>query len=475
MKYFSPTPKQNEVFSDILSFKPEDNTHKHIALFGGGRSGKTTLICWTILMRALISPKSTHIIIRDTNQSITHSIFEGTLMKLTKEFYPFNTMWKNTQLFDKKWKDGILTNRKELTMVFPNGSKIYCAGLSTDNALERILGMECSSLYLNECSSLKPDLLFSGKSIASRLAEKCEIDPAYQEMFGKYLDTVIFYDFNPPYKNHWTYSYFIERKNPINDSPLEEKLSNSMYVANVNPIDNPYISNNYIESMKAMGDLAYKRFVLGEFQDISGKLINVGYFQYYNKEDLDKINFERVFITTDYALEAKRYSDFNVFCYWGIVDKKLYLLDMLRFKEMGLEANERLEKFYIKCGNRFGVEKILIENVSSSKVLIQMNKQKFYSAIKEVSRTKNKYARLISVLAEIEARKIYLPSENMAIPAVSNVKKEILQPFLLEMESFTHDDKHDHDDVVDNLIDAIVFSELMPRNEYNVDFFSINF
>lgn len=475
VKYFQPSERQNEVYREILKFRPENNMHKHIALYGGGRSGKTTLICWDILIRAFIAPQSTHIIVRDTNQSILHSVFKGTLNYLINNFYPFSTMIKGMPNFDKEWKGSIEVNKKDLTIRLPNDSLIYCVGLSTDNSLERVLGMEASTLYLNECSSLKSDLLFSGKTITSRLAQKKEIDIAYQNIYGKYLNTSVYYDFNPPYRNHWTYSYFIEKKNPITNSELDENLSKSIYVANVNPIDNPYISGNYINSIKAMGSLAYKRFVLGEFQDIGGQLINIGWFKYYTNEDLANIKFSKVFITTDYALEAKRYSDYNVFCYWGISDKKLYLLDMVRFKEVGLEANDRLESFYIKCGHRYGVQKILIENVSSSKIFIQMNQRKFFGTVQPVSRTANKYARLIPVLGEIEVGKVFLPSENTTINGVSDVRSDIIRPFLLECESFSHDDKHEHDDIVDNVIDALVFSELGATYDFNADFVILDY
>lgn len=475
IEYFQPSERQNEVYREMLKFRPENNMHKHIALYGGGRSGKTTLICWDILIRAFIAPQSTHIIVRDTNQSILHSVFKGTLNYLLNNFYPFSTMIKGMPNFDKEWKGSIEVNKKDLTIRLPNDSLIYCVGLSTDNSLERVLGMEASTLYLNECSSLKSDLLFSGKTITSRLAQKKEIDKAYQNIYGKYLNTCVYYDFNPPYRNHWTYSYFIKKKNPITGLDLDENLSKSIYVANVNPIDNPYISSNYINSIKAMGELAYKRFVLGEFQDMGDQLINTNCFQFYTDEDLIDIKFSKVFITTDYALEAKRYSDYNVFCYWGINDKKLYLLDMIRFKEIGLEANDRLEAFYIKCGHRYGVQKILIENVSSSKVFIQMNQRKFFGTVQPVSRTTNKYARLIPVLGEIENKKVFLPNENNIISGVSNIKNDIIQPILLECESFSHDDKHEHDDIVDNIIDALVFSELGASYDFNAEFMVLDY
>ncbi len=470
---FVPTDKQNEVFFNILNHKSPNDGLKHIAIYGGSRSGKTILICWYILMmRAMVAPNSYHAIIRDTTRSIKTSIFEATLIDKILKFYPFNEMWKGSPSFNKKYKDGIEINKKDLTVKLPNGAVIHCLGLSSDSSKERILGTEFSTIYLNECSSLKSSLLFSGQTILSRLASKPSIDPAYKDSFGETLETMVFYDFNPPYRNHWTYSYFIEKKNPITNLPLDKDMAESILVAKINPIDNSKnIDKNYIDNVKQMGDLAYKRFVLGEFQDISGKLINISCFNYYKNSDLSK-RFDKLFITTDYSLTKTRYSDYSVFCYWGTVGDELYLLDMMRFKEIGLEANEKLENFYIKCGKRFGVEKILIENVSSSKLFIQENQKKFPNLVFPVPRITDKYSRLLPYLGLIENGKVFLPSDDVKIDGIDI--KEIVQPFLLECESFTHDENHDHDDIVDNLIDALYFNSQRKKYDFSADLVSVD-
>jgi predicted phage terminase large subunit-like protein len=471
---FEPTEKQNEVFFNILNHKSPDNGLKHIAIYGGSRSGKTILICWHILlMRAMVAPNSYHAIIRDTTRSIKTSIFEATLIDKILKFYPFNEMWKGSPLFKKKYGDGIQINKKDLTVKLPNGAIIHCLGLSSDSSKERILGTEFSTIYLNECSSLKSSILFSEQTILSRLAAKPLIEPAYQDSLGETLDTMVFYDFNPPYKNHWTYSYFIEKKNPITGLPLSKNVADSILVEKINPIDNTKnISKNYIANVKEAGDLAYKRFILGEFLDLSGRLINTNNFVYYQNSDLSK-RFDKVFITTDYAFTTTTHADYSVFCYWGSIKDELYLLDMVRFKALGEESNKRLENFYNKCCNRFGVEKILIENVTSNKMFIQINQQKFLNIILPLPRVKDKYSRLLPFLQAIENGKVFLPSDDVIIDGVQT-KKDITQPFLLECESFSPDGSHDHDDIVDNLIDA--FSHITPKYkwDFSADLISVD-
>lgn len=256
MANFTLTDKQKEILQAL-----NEKQYRHICLYGGGRSGKTTFLMFIIFMRALKEPNSFHVIIRDTHTSMKSSIFEQTITKLLS-FDNFKDLKNHPDL--KK-------NKQDLTITFPNGSIIYCYGLNTENAVERILGNEYSTIYYNECSSLDYSRI---TPLRSRLAQKTS------------LNNKFFYDFNPPLKTHWTYKYFIEQKDPIMGHELPNK--DEFYLAKVNPIDNlTNIDEFYLKEQEYAGSEHKKRFVDGDFQDeIKGALFTASMIDAANQNNL---------------------------------------------------------------------------------------------------------------------------------------------------------------------------------------------
>lgn len=236
MADFKLNEKQLEIYKDLSC-----SNFRHIAIYGGGRSGKTTFFVYNIFLRAIVAPRTRHAIIRDTHSSMLSSIFNGTIQKLLS--------------FDNlKWikEAGFSRNTQQLSIKLSNGSEIMCFGLNTEAAVERILGNEFSTIYCNECSSL--DFSRIETIIGSRLAEKST------------LTNRVFYDFNPPYKTHWTYKYFVEKKHPITGRELYFK--EDFFVTKLNPIDNlTNISDTYLKDLEGIGGKQYQRFAVGEFQD----------------------------------------------------------------------------------------------------------------------------------------------------------------------------------------------------------------
>jgi len=264
MSEFTLTQKQKQILEDL------NNKHyRHICLYGGGRSGKTTFLTFILFMRALKVPNSFHVIIRDTHTSMKSSIFEQTITKLLS-FDNFKTLKKHPNL---------KRNKQDLTITFPNGSIIYCYGLNTENAVERILGNEYSTIYYNECSNLDYARI---TPLRSRLAQKTS------------LNNKFFYDFNPPLKTHWTYKYFIEQKDPIMNHELQNK--NEFYITKVNPIDNlTNIDDSYLIEQKYAGEEHYRRFVEGDFQDeIKGALFSIEMIQSANDCNLNNKTTEEI-------------------------------------------------------------------------------------------------------------------------------------------------------------------------------------
>lgn len=413
--YFTLNKAQFEVFEKIQISK-----YKYIGLYGGGRSGKTTLILFIILFRAIRFPKSTHLIVRATHNSMKSSIYYQSFGNLLS-FYNI----KATTTYKR--------NDQDLTIKLDNGSVIQMKGLDHERRQESLLGNGYSTIYFNECSSLNYNLM---PSLISRLAENiCDINQVY-------------FDFNPPTKAHWTYKYFIQQVDPILqiDLPYKDK----MFIGKINPIDNPYIAKDYIEMQKMQGTAHYQRFVEGEFQDVGGRYIQRDYFGTYNEEIQDK-EFKKIFITTDFAKSKNVKSDYNVLCVWGVdKQKNLYLLDTDRFQ--AISVNE-LPKLYRLCkqwqhgfnNGGCGLSNIYIEKPNNQDLIAILEKTYGRVISTDVMRSSNKFGRFSAVRGFIESGRVYFPSGDLAI---RNIKASSwLDTYFTELESFTEDDKdYEHDD-----------------------------
>lgn len=231
MSSFKKTIKQGEATEAMAS------TAKHVMLFGGSRSGKTAIIVRNIIVRAS-KAKSRHISLRSTFNSIKTSIWMDTLPKVIMLAFP-----------DLK----VTYNKSDFVIMFPNGSEYWIAGLDTAQRVEKILGKEFSTIHFNEVSTMD----YPAVQVAlSRLAEKSD------------LKKKVYYDMNPPTKSHWSYWVFEKKLNPIDDEPL--KNPDDYVSVKMNPQDNiENIDEEYLALLESMPEDQRKRFLLGEFQDIS--------------------------------------------------------------------------------------------------------------------------------------------------------------------------------------------------------------
>lgn len=218
----------------------------HVMLFGGSRSGKTFLHVRNTIFRALKAPESRHAALRFRFNAIKSSIVLDTFPKVMKLAFPgVKYELSKTDWFAK----------------FENGSEFWFGGLDDKDRTEKILGMEFATLYLNECSQIP----WGSVGIATtRLAQA-----AVQKIEGKPdtpLKPRIFYDCNPPPKNHWTYRLFIEKRDP--DSKKALSRPEDYASVQINPESNlENLSAGYLETLKSLSTRLQKRFLKGEFGD----------------------------------------------------------------------------------------------------------------------------------------------------------------------------------------------------------------
>lgn len=229
-------PKKREVNHALAG------PQRHTALIGGSRSGKTALICRTVLTRALRVERSRHLMARLRANAARASLWLDTLPKVARTCYP------GVYLQDQR-QDGFIR--------LPNRSEIWIGGLDDKERVEKILGNEYASIYFNECSQIAYPAV---EVVMTRLAQTTE------------LRQRAYFDLNPVGRGHWTHRLFIEKIDPTTRQPLVDPDD---YVSRfLNPLDNQEnLTPEYLASLDRMPERRRRRFFLGEYVDeIEGAL-----------------------------------------------------------------------------------------------------------------------------------------------------------------------------------------------------------
>lgn len=232
----------------------------HCMLFGGSRSGKTFLHVRNIVLRALKAAGSRHVILRFRFNHVKSSIIFDTFPKVMSLCFP-----------------GVkyVLSKSDWYVKFENGSEIWFGGLDDKERTEKILGNEYVTIYLCECSQISWN---SRNIIVTRLAQL--VIQCVKGMEDSILQPRIFYDCNPPNKNHWTYLYFIKKIDPETRMPLRNLSECTSF--QMNPKDNvENLVPGYLDTLGALGSRMRKRFLDGEFADGNPNAL-------FRDEDIDK-------------------------------------------------------------------------------------------------------------------------------------------------------------------------------------------
>jgi len=244
---YRPQPKQLEVERRLREGR------RHNLLVGGSRSGKTFLIVKRIMERALAAPESDHLIVRFRGNAARASIWLGTVRNVRRMCFPRLAL-----------KDHLQDSYIE----FPNGSRLWIGGLDEKERVEKILGNEYSSTYLNEGSQIPYSSVLISRTRLAQVA-RCRD--------GSILSQQEFADLNPVGRSHWSYREWLLGQNPENRRPItgwKPDNAGDYFYAFVQPQDNAgNLTAEYLASLQNAPERYRKRFYDGQYvEDVEGAL-----------------------------------------------------------------------------------------------------------------------------------------------------------------------------------------------------------
>ncbi|WP_051539461.1 phage terminase large subunit [Sulfitobacter sp. 20_GPM-1509m] len=272
---------------------------KYFLVYGGSRSGKTFFIIYAIITRMLKAPGSRHVVFRQDGVDAKQSIGNETVPAVLSLAYPgLELRWRE--------KDGYFEA--------PNGSQLWLAGLKDKERLDKVLGKEYATVYLNEASQIT---LEAYTTVLTRLAQ------SVMQVDGRRLALKCYIDLNPTVSAHWTYQMFVLGIHPDGSFAIPDHAENYRYIT-VNPVDNSdNLPPDYIESLRNMPERQRKRYFEGAFTaDDDNALWRRGYIKHDNPPEM-----KRIVVAIDPAAKSEVGSDETGIIVAGLgIDDRGYIL-----------------------------------------------------------------------------------------------------------------------------------------------------
>ena len=283
MDVFEPTERQKDAVRLLKS-------KRNILLYGGARSGKSVILVYTLLVRAILYAGSRHLIARLRFSHAKTSIWYETLIPLLEKYID-KSLWKS--------------NKSDWFIKFANKSEIWLGGFDDRERTEKLLGHEYATIYFNEVSQIGYEAVEMGLPRLAQNIEGCK-NKAY-------------FDCNPPSPLHWSHKLFIENVDPRSGNQLENTGDYGSML--MNPTDNKSnLPADYIESVLMHLSTRMKRRMLnGEWVKAEGVVYDVfGESMIIKESDIPKL--EERFVGVDFGLNIAG-------VYVGISGDNIYILD----------------------------------------------------------------------------------------------------------------------------------------------------
>lgn len=237
----SLSPKQEQAISDWTN-----PNIREICYDGGARSGKTFFTVTAIVNRALAFSNSRHLIARYRLNHMTLTVWMQTLIPMLKQSLP----------------DSVYSVDSQLKIVtFHNGSVIMGAGLDDKDRVEKIMGSEYCTIFINEATQISYETYQKLKTRLSMIAYNQKNEPIKRK---------IILDCNPRSEHHWIFKYFLINKDPVSKNPHSESLMQQKTRRNWTPYDNPYLPPDYLEILENLTGTEKQRLLEGKWVNQEG-------------------------------------------------------------------------------------------------------------------------------------------------------------------------------------------------------------
>ena len=367
-RIFRKTPAQRQ------ALKLLGGRSRYVLLFGGSRSGKTFILVYALLVRALRAPGSRHAILRLHANTVRQSVLMDTLPKVVRLAFP-------GLRFTESARDQFIR--------LPNRSEIWFGGLDTGERADKILGKEFSTIYFNECSEIGYEAV---NTALTRLAQKTA------------LTNKAYFDCNPAGKSHWSYRLFIDKTDPATN--LKVAFPDAYASMLLNPAANAEnLPEGYLEeTLAGLSDRQRARFLEGVWlDDAAGALWTRRLIDRNRVPEAPEL--ERIVVGVDPAVTGNSSSDTT-----GIVtvgrsrDDHFFVLSDASLKGRPIEWSAAVNAEY----ERFRADRVVGEVNNGGElvetVLRRLNPNLSYRAVRA---TRGKIARAEPVAALYEQGRVH--------------------------------------------------------------------
>jgi len=298
-----------------LAYRQAVYNNKRVVVFGGAiRGGKTWWLLITLSSLALMYPRSRWVIIRKTLPDLKRTTFPS-----------FQSI-----LFEGLQGQVLNWNKDTNVVTFKNGSELIfmTESYGEDKDLNRFRGLEINGAGLDEVNELQEVTFYK---VQERIG-------SWNQSIGS-PPIVCLATCNPA--NNWVkdiiYTRYREGTLPERWSYISSKIT-----------DNPYLSPEYLESLKELPPVQYQRFVEGDW-DVTEDVANPFLYEWSDAKHIDDS------ITLNVHTPVYICCDFNINPLCAVViqeaGKGANVLEEIRIEKGSVEALcDRIEAMNIPSG-----------------------------------------------------------------------------------------------------------------------------
>jgi predicted phage terminase large subunit-like protein len=160
-----------------------------------------------------------------------------------------------------------------------------------------------------------------------------------------------------------------------------------------------------------MGEAAWASQYMQRPAPAGGGLVNTAWFKRYDDADLPKA-FDRIVQSWDTANTIAEWSDYSVCTTWGVVDKRIFLIDVFRRRLIYPD----LKRAIVQQATVHAATTILIEDKASGTQVIQDLRRDGLSIVEPCKPVTDKQIRMSGRAAIIEAGAVHVPREAHWLP-----------------------------------------------------------